>query len=158
VIECFDVSNLGQEHLVSGMVRFTEGKPDKKSYRKFKIRTVAGQNDFASVNEVVARRYKRLVEEKNPLPDLIVIDGGPGQVAAAQSALDALGVKVPLIGLAKENEEIYQFGVSEPKRLDKNSRMMLLLRQMRDAAHDFSLSYNLKRREMRLREEFSNKT
>ena len=157
IIECFDISNLGQEHLVSGMVRFTDAKPDKKNYRKFKIKTVVGQDDFASMNEVVTRRYKRLLEEKAPLPDLIIIDGGPGQVSAAHSALMSLGVKVPLIGLAKENEEIYLPDTSEPKRLDKNSRMMLLLRQIRDATHDFSLGYNRKRREMKLREEFTKK-
>lgn len=155
VIECFDVSNLGQEHLVSGMVRFTDGKPDKKNYRKFKIRTVQGQDDFASVNEVVTRRYKRLLEEKVPMPDLVIIDGGPGQVSAAQSALKSLGLKLPLIGLAKENEEIYLPDEPEPKLLDKNSRMMLLLRQIRDATHDFSLGYNRKRRQMKLRDEFT---
>jgi excinuclease ABC subunit C len=107
------------------------------------------------MNEVVTRRYKRLLEEEAPMPDLIIIDGGPGQVSAAQSALKTLGVKVPLIGLAKENEEIYLPDTPEPKRLDKNSHMMLLLRQIRDATHDFSLGYNLKRREMKLRDEFT---
>ena len=86
VIECFDVSNLGQEHVVSGMVSFKDAKPDKKNYRKFKIKTFVGQDDFAAVNEVVARRYKRLVEEKTPLPDLVLIDGGPGQVSAAKGS------------------------------------------------------------------------
>jgi len=158
VIECFDISNLGQEHVVSGMVRFTDGKPDKKNYRKFKIKTVVGQDDFASMNEVVSRRYKRLLEEEAQMPDLIIIDGGPGQVRAAQSALKSLGVNIALIGLAKENEEIYFPDKPEPVRLDKSSRMMLLLRQIRDATHDFSLGYNRKRREMKLREEFSSKT
>jgi excinuclease ABC subunit C len=154
VIECFDVSNLGQEHVVSGMVSFKDAKPDKKNYRKFKIKTFAGQDDFASVNEVVARRYKRLVEEKNPLPDLVMIDGGPGQVSAAKTALETLGLQIPLIGLAKEHEEIYLPDESAPRNFDKNSRMMLLLRKIRDAAHDFSLSYNLKRRQMKIKEEF----
>ena len=107
VIECFDVSNLGVEHVVSGMVSFRDAKPDKKNYRRFKIKTFTGQDDFASMNEVVARRYKRLTEEKSPLPDLIVVDGGPGQVSAAKAALGTLGLQVPLIGLAKEREEIY---------------------------------------------------
>ncbi|MGO8804988.1 MAG: excinuclease ABC subunit UvrC [Candidatus Bathyarchaeia archaeon] len=154
VIECFDVSNLGQEHVVSGMVSFKDAKPDKKNYRRFKIKTFVGQDDFAAVNEVVARRYKRLVEEKTPLPDLVLIDGGPGQVSAAKAALQTLGLKVPVIGLAKEHEEIYLPDESTPKVFDKNSRMMLLLRKIRDAAHDFSLSYNLKRRQMKTREEF----
>jgi excinuclease ABC subunit C len=154
VIECFDVSNLGQEHVVSGMVSFKDAKPDKKNYRKFKIKTFVGQDDFAAVNEVVARRYKRLLEEKASLPDLVVVDGGAGQVAAAKSALQSLGLQLPLIGLAKEREEIYLPDEQMPRCFDKNSRMMLLLRRIRDATHDFSLGYNKKRREMKLREEF----
>ncbi|MDD4325816.1 MAG: excinuclease ABC subunit UvrC [Candidatus Bathyarchaeota archaeon] len=155
VIECFDISNLGTEHVVSGMVTFKDAKPDKKNYRKFKIKTFTGQDDFAAVNEVVMRRYKRQIEEKNPLPDLLVIDGGPGQVSAAKAALQKLHLQIPLIGLAKENEEIYLPGDPEPKVFNKNSRMMLLLRKIRDATHDFSLGYNRKRREMKIREEFT---
>jgi excinuclease ABC subunit C len=154
IIECFDVSNLGPEHVVSGMVSFKDAKPDKKNYRKFKIKTFTGQDDFASMHEVVLRRYKRLTEEKNQLPDLVVVDGGPGQVSAAKAALQSLGLQLPLIGLAKEHEEIYLPDESSPRNFDKNSRMMLLLRKIRDAAHDFSLSYNLKRRQMKIREEF----
>jgi excinuclease ABC subunit C len=154
VIESFDISNLGQEHVVSGMVTFRDAKPEKKNYRKFKIKTFVGQDDFASMNEVVSRRYKRLVEEKSPLPDLVMIDGGPGQVSAAKAALNTLGLKIPLIGLAKEHEEIYLPDDPAPKSFDKNSRMMLLLRKIRDATHDFSLSYNRKRRQMKIREEF----
>jgi len=158
VIECFDISNLGQEHVVSGMVRFTDAKPDKKNYRKFKIKTVIGQNDFASMHEVVTRRYKRLQEEKTAaMPDLIIIDGGPGQVNAAKTALDSLNLKIPIIGLAKENEEIHQPNKQTPLQLDKNSRMMLLIRQIRDATHNFSLNYNRKRREIQTRNEFKNK-
>jgi excinuclease ABC subunit C len=154
IIECFDISNLGTEHVVSGMVSFKDAKPDKKNYRKFKIKTFKGQDDFAAVNEVVTRRYKRLVEEKSPLPDLVVIDGGPGQVSAAKAALQTLGLQLPLIGLAKEHEEIYLPDESAPRNFDKNSRMMLLLRKIRDAAHDFSLGYNRKRRQMKIRDEF----
>jgi excinuclease ABC subunit C len=154
VIECFDISNLGQEHIVSGMVRFTNAKPDKKNYRKFRIKNVIGQDDFASVNEVVSRRYKRLIEEKADLPDLVVIDGGPGQVGAAKTALQSLGLQLPLIGLAKEHEEIYIPNNSTPLLFYKNSRMMLFLRQVRDETHRFALGYNLKRREMKLRNEF----
>jgi excinuclease ABC subunit C len=155
VIECFDISNLGQEHIVSGMVRFTDAKPDKKNYRKFKIKTVVGQDDFASINEVVTRRYRRLQEEKTPpMPDLIIIDGGPGQVNAAQMALHSLNLKIPMIGLAKENEEIYRPNTHGSIQLDKNRRMMLLIRQIRDATHDFSLGYNRKRREIQIRDEF----
>ena len=136
------------------MVTFKDAKPDKKNYRKFKIKTFKGQDDFAAVNEVVARRYKRLIEEKSLLPDLVVIDGGPGQVSAAKAALQTLGLQLPLIGLAKEHEEIYLPDESAPRNFDKNNRMMLLLRKIRDAAHDFSLGYNRKRRQMKIREEF----
>jgi excinuclease ABC subunit C len=157
VIECFDISNLGTEHVVSGMVTFRDAKPDKKNYRKFKIKTFAGQDDFASMHEVVSRRYKRLQEEKQPLPDLVMVDGGLGQVAAAKAALGKLGLKLPLIGLAKEREEIYFPDDPTPHVFDKNSRMMLLLRKIRDATHDFSIGYNRKRREMKIREEFTPK-
>ncbi len=176
VIECFDVSNLGQEHVVSGMVRFTNAKPDKRNYRKFRIKTVNGQDDFASINEVVTRRYRRLLEEdaidatnattvgataiastKTKLPNLVVIDGGLGQVSAAKAALDALGAKIPLIGLAKEDEEIYLPNEASPLKFDKSGRMMLLLRRIRDEAHRFSLGYNLKRRQMKMRDDFDTK-
>jgi excinuclease ABC subunit C len=154
IIECFDVSNLGQEHVVSGMVRFTDAKPDKTNYRKFRIKTFAGQDDFAAMNEVVKRRYNRLTEEKAQLPDIVIVDGGPGQVTAAQSALKTLGLHLPLIGLAKEHEDIFLPGESTPLRFSKNSRMMLLLRQIRDATHTFSIGYNRKRRQIKMREEF----
>ena len=157
IIESFDISNLGTEHVVSGMVTFKDAKPDKKNYRKFKIKTFKGQDDFAAVNEVVFRRYKRQLDEKNPLPDLVMIDGGPGQVSAAKVALQGLGLQVPLIGLAKEHEEIYLPDESAPRAFNKNSRMMLLLRKIRDATHDFSIGYNRKRREMKIREEFKPK-
>jgi excinuclease ABC subunit C len=157
LIESFDISNLGTEHVVSGMVTFKDAKPDKKNYRKFKIKTFKGQDDFAAVNEVVSRRYKRQIEEKNPLPYLVMIDGGPGQVNAAKAALQTLGLQIPLIGLAKEREEIYLPNEAAPRVFDKNSRMMLLLRKIRDATHDFSLGYNRKRREMKIREEFKPK-
>jgi excinuclease ABC subunit C len=126
----------------------------KKNYRKFKIKTFSGQDDFAAIGEVVTRRYKRQLEEKNPLPDLVMIDGGPGQVNAAQTALQKLGVNIPLIGLAKEKEEIYFPNNPTPKLIDKNKRVMLLLRNIRDATHDFSLGYNRKRRQMQVKEEF----
>ena len=157
VIECFDISNLGTEHVVSGMVSFKDAKPDKKNYRKFKIKTFTGQDDFASMHEVITRRYKRLLEEKLPLPDLVMVDGGPGQVNAAKTALQSLGLQLPLIGLAKEHEEIYLPDESAPRVFDKNSRMMLLLRKIRDATHDFSLGYNRKRRQMKIRDEFKQK-
>jgi excinuclease ABC subunit C len=154
VIESFDISNLGQEHVVSGMVRFTNAKPDKRNYRKFRIRTVAGQDDFASMHEVISRRYNRLIEEKAELPDLVLIDGGPGQVSAAKKALESMGLQLPLIGISKEREEIHLPDEYNPRYFNKNTRMMLLLRKIRDATHEFALGYNLKRREMKLRQEF----
>lgn len=157
VIECFDISNLGTEYVVSGMVVFKNAKPDKKNYRKFKIKSFTGQDDFAAITEVVNRRYKRQIEEHAQLPDLVVIDGGLGQVHAAKTALEKLGLKLPLIGLAKEREEIYFPDDTTPRRFDKNSRMMLLLRKIRDATHDFSIGYNRKRREIKIREEFKPK-
>ncbi len=154
IIESFDISNLGTEHVVSGMVTFKDAKPDKKNYRKFKIKSFQGQDDFAAMHEVVMRRYKRQVEEKNQLPDLVMIDGGPGQVSATKEALQSLGLQLPIIGLAKEHEEIFLPDDPTPKVFDKNSRMMLMLRKIRDATHDFSVGYNRKRREMQVREEF----
>lgn len=157
IIECFDVSNLGKEYLVSGMVRFTDGNPDKSNYRRFKIKTVTGQNDYASIGEAVTRRYKRLLKEKAQLPDLIVVDGGIGQVSAANVALKTLGIKIPIIGLAKKHEEIFFPNDNNPRRFNKTSQMMVLLRRIRDAAHNFSINYSRKRRQMRIREEFNKK-
>lgn len=157
VIECFDVSNLGKEHVVSGMVRFTDGNPDKNNYRRFKMRTVKGQDDFASMQEAVTRRYRRLLHEESPLPDLILVDGGPGQVSSANIALKSLGLQIPLIGLAKKYEEIFLPDETIPRKFKKNSRMMLMLRRIRDAAHNFSIRYSRKRKQMKTREEFNNK-
>ncbi len=155
VIESFDVSNTGDEHIVSGMVRFVNAKPDKGGYRKFKITTVDGANDFASIQEAVYRRYSRLKEEGAKMPDLILIDGGAEQLASAMKSLERLGIFVPAIGLAKRLEEIYLPGEQFPRSFKNNGRMMLLLRRIRDATHDFSLSYNRKRRQMKMRDEFS---
>jgi excinuclease ABC subunit C len=154
IIECFDVSNLGKEQIVCGMVRFTNGSPDKKNYRRFKIKTVIGQDDIASIKEAVTRRYRRLINEMTLLPDLIVIDGGVGQATAAEAALKSLSLEIPIIGLAKKREEIFLPNELVPRRFDINSGMMLLLRRIRDAAHKFSISYNRKRRQMKVREEF----
>ena len=154
VIECFDISNLGHEHVVSGMARFTDAKPDKSNYRRFRIKTFSGQDDFASVNEVVTRRYKRLLEEKAPLPDLVIVDGGLGQVSAAKLAMQTLGLQLPLIGLAKEHEEVYLPDEVTSRRFNPKSRMMLLMRQIRDATHNYALGYNKKRRQMKIRNEF----
>ncbi|MCJ7613479.1 excinuclease ABC subunit UvrC [Candidatus Bathyarchaeota archaeon] len=157
IIECFDISNLGQEHVVAGMVRFVDGKTDKSNYRRFKIKNVVGQDDFAAMHEVVTRRYKRLLDEKLLMPDLVVVDGGAGQVGAANLALKSLGIQLSLIGLAKEYEEIYLPEEKAPIQFDTNRRMMFLLRQIRDAAHTFAVRYNRKRRQMKMRGEFKTK-
>ena len=154
VIESFDISNIGNEHIVSGMVRFVDAKPDKSGYRKFKMRTVKKANDFASMREVVYRRYKRLLEEKAKMPDLILIDGGAEQLKSAKDSLDSLGLTLPVIGLAKKFEEIYLPDEETPRRFDNNSKMMLLVRRIRDATHNFAITYNKKRRQMKMRDEF----
>lgn len=154
-IECFDISNLSYDHIVAGMVRFIDGKADKPGYRKFKIKSVSNKNDdFASMEEVIYRRYNRIKNEREEYPDLIIVDGGLGQLGAALKSLRALGLQIPIISLAKQREEIYTPAESTPLQFDKNSKMMLLLRQIRDSVHDFAIGYNRKRREMKLREEF----
>lgn len=155
VIECFDISNLSYDHIVGGMTRFVDGKPDKSGYRKFLIRYTQGKNDdFASMSEVIYRRYKRLKNDRNGYPDLILLDGGLGQLNASLRSLKALGLKIPMITIAKENEEIYTPSDNAPLQFDKNSKMMLLIREIRDSVHKYVLSYNRKRRDMRLRKEF----
>jgi excinuclease ABC subunit C len=155
IIECFDISNLGAEHIVAGMVRYTNGKPDKKEYRKFLIRSVKGKNDdFQSMREVIYRRYKKLKDTSAQMPDLIIVDGGLGQLDSAMWSLQKLGLNLQVIALAKQNEEIYIPNEPESLKFDKNNKMMLLIRQIRDAVHHFVLGYNKKRREMKLRGEF----
>lgn len=154
IIESFDISNTGDEHIVSGMVRFVNAKPDRSGYRKFKMKTVTEQNDFASMKEVVYRRYKRLLEENAQMPDLILIDGGIEQLNSATESLKSLGLSLPAIGLAKKYEEIYLPDEQIPRKFNKNSKMMLLLRKIRDETHRFSINYNKKRRQMKMRSEF----
>ena len=151
-IECFDVSSLSYDHIVGSMVRFVDGQNDKGNYRKFAIRGFSGRNDdFAAMKEIVHRRYSRLLKEDRAMPDLIVVDGGRGQLSAAMDALHSLGLKIPVIGIAKKNEDIFTASSDEPLRFARNSPMMLFLRSVRDEAHRFAIGYNRKRREMRLR-------
>jgi excinuclease ABC subunit C len=112
------------------------------------------QNDFLAIGEAVYRRYKRLKAEKQEYPSLIVIDGGPGQLNMALKSLRHLGLKIPIISLAKREEEIYLPDVEKPLQFEKNSKMMLLLREIRDSVHDYVLGYNKKRREMKLKSQF----
>jgi excinuclease ABC subunit C len=147
VIDCFDVSNLGISITVGSCVRFINGKPSKSYYRRFNIRTVVGQNDFAMMGELVRRRYSSAGEK---IPDLILIDGGRGQLGAAIMSLRSLGISdVPCISLAKENEEIYVQGSKDPVALPKSNAGLKMLQYARDEAHRFSLAYNIKLRKLR---------
>jgi len=190
VMECFDISNISTTHVVASMVSFRDGVPDKNNYRRYRIRTVEGQDDFASMAEVVRRRYSRVLlqaREANPdaaefsqedpieamarvasgatvqvahspasqvenlrhvrLPDLIIVDGGKGQLSSACRELQRLGLhELPIIGLAKEFEEIYRPGVSEPLRLPHESGALKLLQRVRDESHRFANTYNARLR------------
>jgi excinuclease ABC subunit C len=142
IIECFDISHLGGTSTVGSMVQFRNGKPDKSNYRRFKIRTVEGIDDFSSIAEVVRRRYRRQKSEHAELPHLIVIDGGKGQLSAAYEELVKLELKIPVIGLAKRLEEVFVPGISFSLKIDQKSEGLLLLRRIRDEAHRFAISYN----------------
>ncbi|EON77328.1 Excinuclease ABC subunit C [Lunatimonas lonarensis] len=143
-IECFDNSNIQGAHPVASMVCFLNGKPANKEYRHYHIKTVEGPNDFASMEEVVGRRYQRIQEEGKPLPKLIVIDGGKGQLSSAVSALKTQGIygKVPIIGIAKRLEEIYLPEDSYPIYIDKKSESLRLLQRIRDEAHRFAITFH----------------
>lgn len=143
VIECFDISHLSGTAMVGSMVQFRDGRPDKSGYRRFRIKTVEGIDDFASIAEVVKRRYQRLSEEHAPFPDLVIIDGGKGQLAAAQESLAALGITgQPVIAIAKREEEIYLPHTALPLRLDKKSIALRYVQEIRDEAHRFAITYN----------------
>jgi excinuclease ABC subunit C len=180
-MECFDISNISTTHVVASMVCFREGVPDKNNYRRYRVRTVLGQDDFASMAEVVRRRYSRILLEARQanseaaefsqenafdaarrleretnrqstlgnqqsyvrLPDLIIVDGGKGQLSAACRELQRLGVhELPIIGLAKEREEIYRPGRALPLRLPMDSPALRLLQRIRDEAHRFANAYH----------------
>ncbi len=148
-IECFDNSNLQGTNPVASCVVFKNGKPSKKDYRKFNIKTVQGIDDFASMREIVYRRYKRLIEENKPLPDLIVIDGGKGQLSAALESLDKLKLtgKIDIISIAKRLEEIYRPGDPYPLYLDRNSYTLKLIQRIRDEAHRFGITFHRQKRD-----------
>jgi len=144
VIECFDVSNLRNENLVASMVQFVNAAPKKSEYRKFKIRTVEGQDDFASMREAVFRRYRRLRDEGGAMPDMVLVDGGLGQLHAAKNALEQLDLQLPLFSLAKKEEEIYGEEFLAPLRLAKNNEALHVLQRARDEAHRFAINYGRK--------------
>jgi excinuclease ABC subunit C len=147
-IECFDNSNFQGSYPVSAMVCFKNAAPSKKDYRKFNIETVQGINDFASMKEAVYRRYKRQKEEQHPLPQLVIIDGGKGQLSAAMEAITELGLQgtMTLVGLAKNQEELFFTGDSEPLRLPYQSNSLLLIRRIRDEVHRFGVNFHRKQR------------
>jgi len=146
-IEGFDISHLGGTDTVASMVSFIDGKPRKKNYRKFKIKTVNQIDDFASIREVVFRRYSRLKKEKSIFPDLILIDGGKGQLSMAMSALRELGLDyIPIIGLAKRLEEVFVPGNSNAQSIHKDSTGLVLLKRIRDEAHRFAVSFQRQKR------------
>jgi excinuclease ABC subunit C len=180
VMECFDISNVSSNHIVASMVRFTDGKPDNQNYRRYRIRTVQGQDDFASMAEVIRRRYSRILLENSAadpdgefsqenlidaqrrlareglakiiLPDLVIVDGGKGQLGMAVKELNALGLhELPVIGLAKQREEVFVPGCSSPILIPHDRGALKLLQRIRDEAHRFANGYNslLLRRRMK---------
>jgi excinuclease ABC subunit C len=147
-IECFDNSNIQGTNPVAACVVFKNGKPSKKDYRKFNIKTVEGPDDFASMEEVVFRRYRRLLNEEEPLPQLIIVDGGKGQLSSGVKALEQLGLrgKIAIIGIAKRLEELYYPGDSIPLYLDKKSETLKIIQQLRNEAHRFGITFHRNKR------------
>lgn len=147
-IECFDNSNTQGEDPVAAMSCFIDGKPAKSEYRHFNIKTVVGADDFASMEEVIYRRYHRLLEEEKPLPELVVIDGGKGQLNAAWKAIQALKIedRLMMVGIAKRLEDIYKVGDDLPVYIDKRSEAQKLLQHLRDEVHRFGITHHRKRR------------
>jgi excinuclease ABC subunit C len=142
-IECFDISNIQGTDPVASMVVFEDGKPKKSEYRKFKIRSVEGPDDFASMREVIQRRYQKLLDENGDFPDLIMVDGGKGQLSSAVEVLATLGISdQPIIGLAKRLEEVFLPGKGDPEMMPKTSTGLRLLQQIRDEAHRFAITFH----------------
>ncbi len=148
-IECFDNSNFQGKYPVSAIVVFKDAKPSKKDYRHFNVKTVEGPNDFATMEEAVYRRYKRVLEENQPMPQLIIIDGGKGQLSSAMTSLKKLGIEhqVTVIGIAKRLEELFYPGDSFPLYLDKKSETLKVIQQLRDEAHRFGITFHRKKRD-----------
>ena len=149
-IECFDISNLQGTDSVASMVVFEDGKPKKSLYRKFIIKDVIGPDDFLSMQEVIRRRYSKLMENNEQIPDLIMVDGGKGQLSSAVEVLDELGIKnYNIIGLAKRLEEVFFPRHSEPESIPKTSSGLKLLQQVRNEAHRFAITFHRNRRSKR---------
>ncbi len=150
VIECFDISHLSGTSMVGSMVQFRNGKPDKNNYRRFKIRTIKEIDDTGAIAEVVRRRYTRLKNEDTEMPNLIIIDGGRGQLNYALRELEKLNVKIPIISIAKQFEEIYLPGIMNPFRFSKKDKALQFIQEIRNEAHRFAIQYNrlLRKKEM----------
>ncbi len=142
VIECFDISHLSGTAMVGSMVQFRGGRSDRSNYRRFKIRSVEGIDDFAAIAEVLHRRYLRQTDEERELPNLIVIDGGTGQLAAALQELRKLRVRIPIVSIAKEEEKIFVPGREKPLPIKRDDTASLFLQEIRDEAHRFAIAYN----------------
>ena len=142
VIECFDISHLSGTSTTGSMVQFRNGRPDKDNYRRFKIKTVEGIDDFAAIAEIVKRRYARLKREDAELPNLVIIDGGRGQLNSALREVEGLGLKIPVISIAKEYEAIYLPDTPTPLRLPRDDTALKFVREIRDESHRFALKYN----------------
>jgi len=152
-LECFDISHISGTFVVASMVHFADGRPDKDHYRRFQIKSFIGNDDFRAMEEVVGRRYRRLKEEGKPMPDLVVIDGGRGQIGAALKAFVAIDVEPPaLIGLAKKHETIIFPDARAPLNLPLNHPALNLLQRLRDEAHRFANTYNADLRSKKIRE------
>ncbi len=149
-IECFDNSNLQGTNPVASCVVFRDGKPSKKEYRHFNVKTVVGADDFATMREIVGRRYRRLIDEGQPLPDLIVVDGGKGQLSSAYGVLRELGIedKVPIIGLAKRIEEVFYPGDPNPYYLSRTGEPLKVIMHLRDEAHRFGITFHRQKRSL----------
>ncbi|WP_249111111.1 excinuclease ABC subunit UvrC [Nitrosopumilus sp. K4] len=142
IIECFDISNHGEDFAVGSMARFVDGKPNKSGYRKFKIKTVSGRDDFAMIGEIIKRRYYKLLEEELEMPDLILIDGGKGQLKSALNSLHSLGLKIPCVSLAKENEEVFVPDQKHSIVISREKPSLKILQHARDETHRFGVAYN----------------
>ncbi|MCK4460105.1 MAG: excinuclease ABC subunit C [Methanosarcinales archaeon] len=142
VIECFDISHLSGTSMVGSMVQYRSGKPDKQNYRRFKIRTVEAIDDFAAIAEVIRRRYVRLKKENGEFPDLIIVDGGKGQLSSARAELERLDLDIPIISIAKREEEIYIPALARPLPVDQKEKASLFVQEIRDEAHRFAIAYH----------------
>jgi excinuclease ABC subunit C len=155
-IEAFDISDISGKEAVGSMVTFIDGKPSKDDYRKFKIRSVKGINDYEMMREIVRRRYERVKAERLPSPDLIIIDGGKGHLNAAASVLEKLGFgKLPLIGIAKQFEHVYLKSSKEPIMFSRSSPILHLIQRLRDEAHRFAISYHHVLRRKKIQDQFA---